>query len=91
MTRQFSSENKGDLEDCHDSDIELGPFYDAADRMVQILEDSEPQVEPVAEVESLGTLSVTETPPEVATELLNKPSNEAETLAMTATQLKLAI
>lgn len=37
--RQFSATNEGDLEDSYDSDRELGPFYDAADGMVEIVED----------------------------------------------------
>ena len=43
--RQFSVTNEGDLEDGHDSDGELGPFYNAAVGMAEILEDEEPHVE----------------------------------------------
>ena len=64
---QFSASNEGYLEDGHDSEVELVPFYDAVDGMVKILEDEEPQVE------SLGTLSIMEIPPEAATELSSAP------------------
>ena len=88
--RQFSAVDEGCLEDgC--SDGEFGPFYDGANGMVQNLEDAEPQVGLVAKVKLLGNLFVTEIPPEVATELLNTPSNETDILAMTAAQLKLAL
>ena len=39
VTRQFSASNDGDLEDAYDSYGELGPFYDAVDGIVEILED----------------------------------------------------
>ena len=69
MIRQFSPVNEGDLKDGYYSDEELGHFYDSADGMAKILEDEEPRFE------SLGTLSITLTPPEVTTELLITLSN----------------
>ena len=83
--RQFSAVSEGDLTDGYDSDGALGPFYDAVDRMVEILEDEE------SHVESLGSLSATEAPPEATTELLSAPSNEAEFLSMSAAQLMAAL
>ena len=85
---QFSAVDEGDLEDGCDCDGELGPFYDVADGVVQNLEDAEPQVEPVDEVEPLINLSFMEASTKVATELSNIPSNEAEMLVMTVVQLK---
>ena len=86
--RQFSDVDQEDPEDGYDSNGKLGPFYDDVNGTGQKLEDAELQVEHVVEVESLGTISVTETPPEVATELLNTLSSEADILAMTVAQLK---
>ena len=38
-TRQLLAANEGDLEYGYDSNGEFGPFYDAEDGMVEILED----------------------------------------------------
>ena len=81
VMHQFSAANKRDVEYGYDSNGELDPFYDAVDVIVEHLEDDIPHVE------SLGTLYVTETPPEVSTELSNTPSNKVEISAMNLAQL----
>ena len=86
--RQFSPVDESDLEDSFDSDDELGPFYDAVDEQIDIIEEEETAVPPVPEIVRESTLVVTETPSPAET---NTALNETQVRSMTVAQLKVAL